>query len=232
MFSQATDQVGTSANESDGRVPRSPNLASILFERNVNTFNWVGRAFMDTSFGKTWLRAREQFTTNSIRINGSGASSLRLRSDQQSLSLRAGHLLTTDFSPTAQWYSLVTTDNRSGGIGQVSIHSALGGFEYSGLPFVTLQPLAGYRWERQLGTRDQGFSYELGGFLRPLDLDGYRLRATGQLHPDRPAQGRQLRAVERPHVIGQRVVFRQHRRQHLERIDAVAQAGGSNYRVR
>ncbi len=184
LQSQVNDQVVPSASEFGGPIFPSRNLASILFERNVNTFNWVGRAFIDTSFGKTWLRAREQFTTNSIRIDGTGGSSQGLRSDQQLFSLRAGHLLTTDFSPTAQWYSLVTTDNRSGGVGQVSIHSGLGGFEYTGVPFVTFQPQAGYRWERQLGTRDQGFSYEINGFLRPLELDGYRLRATGQLHRD------------------------------------------------
>lgn len=185
LLSQVNEQVVSSASEFGGKILRSPNLASILFERNVNTFNWVGRAFMDTSLGKTWFRAREQFMTNSIRIDGAGASSRQgLRSDQQFLSLRAGHLLTTDFSPTAQWYSLVTTDNRSGGVGQVSIHSVLGGFEYSGLPLISLQPLAGYRWERQLGTRDQGFSYEVNGSLRPLELDGYRLRAIGQLHRD------------------------------------------------
>jgi hypothetical protein len=84
-----------------------------------------------------------------------------------------------------RWTSLVYADNKSVGLGQATFHSVLGGVEYSPFDFVSLNPLVGYRWDKQAGVRDKGLSYTLAAQTHEIDLDGYNVSGDAQFHEDR-----------------------------------------------
>ncbi len=186
--SAAHAQEGTARPEPGAAVPDSVfriNAASVIFERNINTFNWIGRAVLDTTIAGAGIRLLEQYTSNIIRIDESNASSGRnQQSNQQNLLIDVDVPTSTSMTARGRWSSLVNSDNRSVGRGDKSIHTVLGGFQYSLIPEFVVQPMLGYRWEDQLGNRDHGVSYDLAAHSVGLDLDGFRLRGEGAYHRD------------------------------------------------
>ena len=104
------------------------NVVGIGLERNLNTFNWTGRALVDTSAMGTIVKMTEQYTSNIILLGSptsplrrtgttrgsSGAqdslvqsphvfSSNQLRSDQQNVSLLLGRPLTKTLLSEVVW---------------------------------------------------------------------------------------------------------------------------------
>src|SRR5512137_160480 len=60
------------------------NAASILFDRNLNTYNWIGRTAIDTTVGGTIFDLSEQYSSNIIVTEGGGPSGKKkLQSNQQ-----------------------------------------------------------------------------------------------------------------------------------------------------
>jgi len=161
------------------------NTVGIGFERNLNTFNWVGRALIDTTAWGTIIELNEQFTSNTILLDAGSSSSRKLQSDQQNVSLLLRRSLAKDLTSEVRWTSLVYADNKSIGLGQATFHSALGGVEYSPFDFISLNPLVGYRWDNQVGVRDRGPSYTLAAQTHEIDLDGYKVSGDAQFHEDR-----------------------------------------------
>jgi hypothetical protein len=161
---------------------RLRNSAGILFDRNLNTFTWIGRAAVDTTAGGTHVNFNELYSSNVVLVSTPGGG--KLQSNQQSLSLRLSHRLVDNLFSTAQWSSMIYSDNRSVALGNASINSVLGGVNYLPFQSISLSPMAGYRWDKQADVRDRGPSYQLGGRATDLDLDGYLFNAAGQYHTD------------------------------------------------
>lgn len=161
------------------------NTVDIRFERNLNTFNWVGRALIDTTAWGTIIKLNEQYTSNTILLDAGSSSSRKLQSDQQNVSLLLGRSLANNLTSEVRWTSLVYADNKSVGLGQATFHSVLGGVAYSPLDFVSLNPLVGYRWDKQAGVGDRGLSYTLAAQTHEIDLDGYQVSGDAQFHEDR-----------------------------------------------
>jgi hypothetical protein len=162
------------------------NRASILFERNLNTFNWIGNLVVDTvSFGNR-IQLNELYTSNVILIEASGSSpEQRLQSNAQRLSLLLTRPLNDEFSAKAQWSSLIYSDNKAVGLSTASINSLLGGIEYTPHPFFTLNPMVGHRWDNQIDVRDRGLSYNIAARTNQIDLDGYQIVGNAQFQQDR-----------------------------------------------
>jgi hypothetical protein len=160
------------------------NSAGISLERNLNTFNWVGRALLDTTAWGTKVKVNEQYASSVILLDGSSGSR-NLQSNQQNLSLLLSRSLAKGLSSEVQWTSLVYSDNKSVGLGTTTFHSVLGGVEYSPLDVVTITPLVGYRWDKQVGIRDKGLSYTLAAQTHDVEMDGYQLNGAAQFHEDR-----------------------------------------------
>ncbi|MEK9138548.1 MAG: hypothetical protein AAB393_15600, partial [Bacteroidota bacterium] len=163
------------------------NSAAISLERNLNTFNWIGRAVVnDTTAWGTIVRLNEQYTSNVILLDGGTSTSQRkLQSTQQNHSLILMSPLVKDLASQVQWTSLVYSDNKSVGLRTATFHSLLGGLEYHPIEFLSLTPLVGYRWDNQAGVRDRGPSYTLAGQIYGIDMDGYQLTGAAQFHEDR-----------------------------------------------
>ena len=168
----------------DSLAPPRVNAAIISLERNLNTFNWIGRAMIDTSIQGTTVKVAEQYSSNVILLDGS-TSSRRLKSDQQNISLLLQRRIANGLASELQWSSLVYSDNKSVGLGTAAFHSVLGGLEYSPVETFSLTPLIGYRWDNQVGIRDKGMSYSLAAQTRGIDMDGYLISGVAQFHEDR-----------------------------------------------
>jgi hypothetical protein len=158
------------------------NRLSVGLERNLSTFNWLGRASLDTTLLGTTIGFLGQFASNTVLLGG--APSANLRSDQQNLSLLLGRRIEQHVTSLLQWNSLVYSDNKSVGLGQAAFHSLLGGARYSPAEQTELSSLIGYRWDRQVGVPDKGVSYTLAANARDIDVGGYSFSGEGQYHED------------------------------------------------
>lgn len=160
------------------------NAASILFDRNANTYNWTGAVRLDTVVAATEVSFRGALNSNAVAVEDP-AGTRKLRSDQTTLSLSLGQPVAPGLRARLLWSSLVNADNRSAGLSDVSNHGLLAGVAWSPLPELTLTPLAGYRWENQSEANDRGPGYALLATTGAIVTEGYRLLAAGQiLHYD------------------------------------------------
>ncbi len=162
-----------------------PNTGSILFDRNLNTYNWVNRAVVDTTAGAIRIRFLQQYAANIIRLDGIPPGGRdRLHSTQQTVSLAVQAPVSDVLSPLVQWNSFTYTDEKGTGLNNASTYAVLGGAEYTLTPSFFLTPLAGYRWDTQAGIGDRGLAYALGARLPTTDIDGYLISGGGQFRED------------------------------------------------
>ena len=173
--------------------PRTPlpetltrrNMVSILFDRNLNTYNWIDRIALDTTILGLNLSFQQQYLSNIIQARLSPAIAReKLESNQNSLTLRLRQDLTQNFGLLAEWSTLVYSDNKSVGLNDASFNYVLGGLTYFPIPAVALNPMAGYRWDNQGMNRDRGPTIHIVGRSRGTDLGGYSIRGDGQFHID------------------------------------------------
>jgi len=185
---------GATAQESQreaGLPPGTPdslqrmNTASILFDQNLNTFNWIGRLAVDTTIAGTRIAVGSQYLANIIQLEGAPPGAPRSsESSQQQINLLLGRPLNTTTEALARWSSLVYSDNKGIGLSNASSHAVLAGLDLMPLPLLTVTPLAGYRWDRQGDIRDRGPSLDMGADVHDLDIDGYRIGGSARLHKD------------------------------------------------
>ena len=161
------------------------NAASIIFDKNLNTFNWIGRLLIDTVMSRTHIALSTAYLSNIIQTEGTPAGSPRSsESTQQTLRLSLSHPLSDPVGIHTQWSSLVYSDNRGIGLSNASNHTLLAGADVSPWSFLTLTPLAGYRWDGQGSIHDRGLALDFGAAVRGLDVDGYRVTGDGHFKRD------------------------------------------------
>lgn len=161
------------------------NRASVLFDRNQNTFNWTGMVRLDTTIGVTSFSLNEQYTSNIILIEKAATlPERRLQSNQQRLGFQARQPLGENVSARAGWSTLVYSDNKAIGLSTASVHSIVGGVDYLPIPELMVSPLIGYRWDYQGIGIDEGLHYVLATQTRDLHGEGYIFNAGAQYHRD------------------------------------------------
>ena len=161
------------------------NTASILFDRNLNTYNWMGRAAIDTVAQGIHIGILQQFASNVIEFQGgSGLAPPKLQSGQENLSVLLRALPAAGLAPRVQWSSFVYSDNKGTGLNNVSSESVLGGAEYVPFTWMSVTPMAGYRWDTQAGIRDRGMTYMLGARVPAFEADGYLVSGNAQYRED------------------------------------------------
>lgn len=160
------------------------NTASILFERNLNTFNWAGAVWIDTAAFGNRIRLSENFTSNIILLEAAGSPPQRLRSDHNQMMMQIQRPIDETVALRGQWSSLVYSDRKAVGLSTASINSVLGGFDYAPVPWLVFSPLAGHRWDNQIDVRDRGLSYLIGARTRNVDIDGYQIAGSAQVARD------------------------------------------------
>jgi hypothetical protein len=115
---------------------------------------------------------------------GSGLAPPKLQSGQENFSVLLRALPATAFSPRMQWSSFVYSDNKGTGLNNVSSESVLGGGEYVPFTWMSVTPMAGYRWDTQAGIRDRGMTYMLGARVPAFEADGYLVSGNAQYRED------------------------------------------------
>ncbi|MER3523257.1 MAG: hypothetical protein C4326_04125 [Ignavibacteria bacterium] len=162
------------------------NAASVLFERNLNTFNWIGSVRLDTSALGTRLRLDDLLLSNIILLEATPtATEQRLQSTQHRLRLHLSTPITNEVSVTGQWASLNYSDKKAVGLSSASINSVLAGIEYTPIPLFTIAPSIGHRWDNQIDVRDRGLSYTLAARTNPVAFDDYHIVGSAQFQQDR-----------------------------------------------
>jgi hypothetical protein len=166
--------------------PEGRNVVSVLFDRNLNTYNWIGRIGFDTTVLGTSLLYRQQYLSNIILVDPSAPGTLRhtLESNQHTISLALTRPVFEGIALRTEWNTLVFSDNKGVGLSDANFTSLLGGFEFIPMSLFSITPLGGYRWDTQGGVADRGPSAQL--FLRfpGSTLDGYRIEGIGQYRTD------------------------------------------------
>jgi hypothetical protein len=160
------------------------NLVATSLDKNLNTYNWSGLLNVDTVFAGTQVFLRQIYTANIILQEMIPGVKQSLSSNQEQLSLGLRRWVGQDLGIRAHWSSLVFSDDKAVGLSNASGHSLLGGIDFQPLPFLTLTPLLGYRWDNQGEIRERGPSYTLGAELRQVESEGYRFTGGGQIHQD------------------------------------------------
>ncbi len=184
-YSQESGSFNDLSNTPNDGIPRF-NRASILFDRNQNTFNWIGTIRLDTTIAGTAFSLNELYTSNIILIEKTPASpERRLQSNQQRLTLRARQPIAENISAIAGWSTLVYSDNKAVGLSKASVHSIIGGLDYLPIPELTVSPLLGYRWDYQGIGNDEGLHYALAARTKNIYGEGYVFNAEAQYHRDR-----------------------------------------------
>jgi hypothetical protein len=161
------------------------NFLSVLFDRNLNTYNWISRVALDTTVAAFHLSLRHQYLSNVIQTEPSRTvSSENPTSRQNNLQVNLSTPVTENTRVQTQWSTLVYSDNKTVGLNNASFHSLLGGVEYFPWSFLSFTPMGGYRWDNQGDMKDAGPSVDLSGRTHGADLDGYWIMGRGQYHKD------------------------------------------------
>ncbi len=188
LSATAAAQESQREPELQGAAPdslRHANTASILFDRNLNTFNWIGRLSLDTTLARMHVSVAAQLLDNIIQPEGGSSSTAPgSESTQGSFALGLRQPLSDAIGVDARWSSLVFADDRGIGLSNAASHTLLLGMSYSPAAPLSLTPLGGYRWERQGDTQDRGPALGLEADLRPIDLDGYLFAGSGRFRRD------------------------------------------------
>jgi hypothetical protein len=168
--------------DSLGRV----NNSSVVFERNLNTYTWLGRAALDTAAGELRFKLREQYSSNVILPEGTPSQfNPKLQSSEQSFFLDLRYPATDLLTPVMQWSSFTYSDNKGTGLNNASSALILGGAEYFPFSWFSITPLAGYQWDGQAGIYDRGATYVLQGRIPGVIVDGYHIEGAGQFREEK-----------------------------------------------
>ncbi len=166
--------------------PFSLNRASVVFERNQNTFNWLGSLLVDTLVAGGRFTLNEQYFSNIILFDQTATSpERRIQTNRQQLSMRGLYPVEENVDARVDWSSLVYSDAKAVGLSSSSVHSFFGGFDYRPIQQMVLSPLIGYRWDNQGIADDRGMHYGLAATARGFAGDGYIVEGDAQFHQDR-----------------------------------------------
>lgn len=157
------------------------NFYSIGFNKSLNTYHWEGNAIYSNTFGPLDLQFNEHFRSNLIRTDR------KLITDEQSLEMSLKHRLINTLSGSARISSFILSDNKSIGISNASSHGVYGGFEYTPVKQIHIEPLVGMKIDNQVDQKDRGISYLLGLAFDTLDFDGYATNLRGKIQYDQIA---------------------------------------------
>jgi len=162
------------------------NTASVLFDRNLNTYNWIGRAAIDTTAaGGVHVGIIQQYMSNVIEFPGGTPQSLpKLQSGQENLALGLRAPVTGGVAGVVQWNAFSYSDNKGTGLNNASSENITGGAALNPWPWISLSPMAGYRWDAQAGIRDRGMTYMAEAKVPLIDVDGTMLNGSARFRRD------------------------------------------------
>jgi len=179
-FLSADVRSQESEQRADGSIDSliTRNFTQTQFERNINTFTWNARAYYENIWKDWSLKFNERYSSTLIKTDK------KFIKDEQNLLWSVRKQISKPLSIKLQAASIIFSDDRAIGINNASMHSLLGGLDYSPYDFLQITPLVGIKFDNQSGERDKGFSYLFTSQLRNIDFGGYRTMLSAEAAAD------------------------------------------------
>ncbi|MFI5252891.1 MAG: hypothetical protein ACHQQQ_10740 [Bacteroidota bacterium] len=152
---------------------------SFGFDKLLNTYHWNGLGNVNGSAGSLRYSLNEQLLSTVI------LSDTKLMRDEQLFGFNLQQHWSDLFGGVVRESSYVLSDNQSSGIGAASVHTLFGGVDYRPFDKLMMEPLAGIRFDNQIGQRDRGPSYALSVLSDDIDFGGYKTHLNGRVRYDR-----------------------------------------------
>ncbi len=138
------------------------------FEKNLNTFKWLGSIFYYKIFDRLEFNLNENFNSNLIK------TTKKLFRDEQSLELTSNYKINQYVKLTTHFNSFLISDNLETGMSNINSNIFFSGIEYTPFNFLTMEPAIGFRTDKQMGEYDSGISLYFKFTIPELDLQGYK----------------------------------------------------------
>ena len=155
------------------------NIASISFDKMINTYHWNGLALFQTMQGPFSVKLADRFLSTMIQTDR------KLITDEHTLDLSLQRRLWTPLSAGMKVSFFSLSNNKDIGISDAATQSLYGGLSYQPVSHFTIEPYIGVRYDHQLDQRDHGPSYLLDLAGDGLDYNGYRTFLTGKWEYDK-----------------------------------------------
>jgi hypothetical protein len=148
--------------------PTIPNSIGVTFDNNINTYRWDGNIIYRKYFNNLDVQLNEQYKSSLIQ------TAKKLIRDEQNVELLAHYKISPSLRASSRVNSLTLSDNQSESLGKVTSHSLYGGLEYKLTNEITLEPLIGMRFDKQMNQEDRGFSYLLNAKGDNLEMSSFK----------------------------------------------------------
>ncbi len=143
------------------------NNLGILFNHHGNIYTWFGRGKYLFSKSDMTLSVTEEFSSNIVE------STQKFIQDNQNLKIGLTDKLFDEIKYTIRLNSTVFSDDKSIGISNAFTHDALGGIIYNPFRQFSVMALGGWKFDNQVGNKDNGASFLINSRLENYDVEGY-----------------------------------------------------------
>ena len=175
--------AGAQASSEARGNSRSPSdttgSAGVYFDKLLSTYHWLAPFVYRGATANLSFDINQLFRSTLVRTTSN------LITDEESF--RGGLRLHPggDVDPVARLNAYVLSDRRGFSLSNVSTVSFHAGAAYRPAPALTIEPLVGYRRDRQSGISDGGLSYILRVNADSIDYEGYVSTLGGSWEVDR-----------------------------------------------
>ena len=143
------------------------NAAGLHFERNLNTYLWSLKADYAQRDSILRFSIHDKSTSSFIRQTD---NSIR---NEQNFFVDGSETVASGFGIDAEATSYFLSDNQSLGVSDATLHTGLLGVSFEPMPFLSVTPMLGFRYDRQGDRADEGLNGRLSAQLDTIDGGGY-----------------------------------------------------------
>jgi hypothetical protein len=161
------------------------NSLAMLFDNSYNTYHWRALGFLQSESGGVALSLNEQFTSSIIRTNRTFIT------DQQLFDIVLRRRISQNLKATVRGSSFLVSDDQSINLTKLSTETLYGGVTYRMLPSLSVEPLIGGVYDKQISQADKGISYLFTTNVDTLDYNGYKTTFAGRWRYDQMSPRRQ-----------------------------------------
>ncbi|OGU70915.1 MAG: hypothetical protein A3G43_02195 [Ignavibacteria bacterium RIFCSPLOWO2_12_FULL_56_21] len=160
-----------------GMTPGLPDTSRTLllgFERLLNTLTWRGSAALQHVEGPFIVDVVQHMKSRLLRFTGSP------RQDEYSGHIDMRGNVSDPWAVMLHESSSVLTGPGGGDLGALSQHSLVAGPSFAAAPWLSLQGLAGWVWNRQLSRESDGLRWALRGTIPRVMVEELEITGDGR----------------------------------------------------
>jgi len=172
---RAPAQVGTPATPAAplSQLPDTTRSAGIYFDKVLSTYHWLAPLVYRSAGARFGVDISQLFRSTLVRTTSN------LITDEESFRGTLRYFPGGRIEPVGRVNAYIQSDRRGLGLSDVSTVSFHGGAAYRPSPGLVIEPMLGYRADKQAGIADRGFSYLVNARADSLDYEGYATSLVG-----------------------------------------------------